>query len=161
MGVNLNGLQGKGPNGDINVTPLIDVVLVLLIIFMVLTPIIIEEMAVNLPQDTNTPPPEDKPEKQLLAAACEDGRFALNRQIFTLGEMGDELRRELKRKKSGKRVVFVDGHPDAAYEDVVRLMDTVRDAGAEKVGVAKLKASEDFKACEAKTPAAPSTPASP
>ena len=62
----LSGLQGPGANGDINVTPLIDVVLVLLIIFMVLTPIIIEEMAVNLPsqQRSENSACERKPRKK-------------------------------------------------------------------------------------------------
>ena len=54
MAIKLQGLKGGGAQSDINITPLIDVVLVLLIIFMVLTPIIIEEMAVNLPDKTET-----------------------------------------------------------------------------------------------------------
>ena len=79
MGMKLKGTESSGPNGDINVTPLIDVVLVLLIIFMVLTPIIIEEMAVNLPQKTEKVESDNIPEDQLLVAACADGSFTLNR----------------------------------------------------------------------------------
>ncbi|MEL6343161.1 MAG: biopolymer transporter ExbD [Myxococcota bacterium] len=158
--MNLKGLQGKGPNGDINVTPLIDVVLVLLIIFMVLTPIIIEEMAVNLPQDK--PPPEEPPDKKpLIAAACGDGTFALNRKPLTLPEMGETLKRRLKGKSASKSVI-VKGHPDTMYEEIVKLMDTVRDAGAEKVVLSKPPANESdpFTGCEPLAAASPA-PATP
>ena len=104
MGLKLKGLQGAGANGDINVTPLIDVVLVLLIIFMVLTPIIIEEMAVNLPSDSESrPPPKDKPKDQVLVAACGDGTFSLNRKVMPLSELAEEVSRKMKRAAGTSR----------------------------------------------------------
>lgn len=148
---NLGGLSGPQANGDINVTPLIDVVLVLLIIFMVLTPIIIEEMPVNLPskQKNDKPPPPDKKNKPLLVATCADGTFTLNRKPYELAELHKQVRRQLKNKKdSDERVVFVDGHPEAPYDNMIELMDTVRDAGAERVGLVRPKEdAADFTAC--------------
>jgi biopolymer transport protein ExbD len=157
MGMKLKGTESSGPNGDINVTPLIDVVLVLLIIFMVLTPIIIEEMAVNLPQKTEKVESDNIPEDQLLVAACADGSFTLNRKPLALEELTVEVRKGLRRKKA--KSVFVDGHPDAGYGNMVQLMDAVRDAGAEKIGLAKLKTDTDFLACTQReaAPAAPPT----
>jgi len=146
--------KGKAAARDINVTPLIDVVLVLLIIFMVITPIMIYEMAVNLPDKTETVDREDLPKDQLLLAACKDGTIALNRTILSLEEVRKTLRRRLRLK--AKKTVFVDAHPDASYERVVVLLDTARDAGADRLGMASLKSPEDFSAC---SPAPPPPPA--
>jgi len=147
MSLKLKGLEGKGAQSDINVTPLIDVVLVLLIIFMVLTPIIIEEMSVNLPDKTEQVQKQDVPKDQLLAAVCEDGSFALNRKVMPLEDLRKQVKQQLRHKKP--KVVFVDGHPNAPYDEVVKLMDTVRDAGAEKIGLASIKDPDDFLACTA------------
>ncbi len=135
MGIEIDG--AKGPDGDINVTPLIDIVLVMLIIFMVLTPIVIEEMAVSLPEKTEVVQQEDMPKDQLLVAVYEDQTVALNKKVMPLDELRNALSKRLKTKT--KRVVFVDGHPDVDYGFMVKAMDAVRDAGAERVGLAKLK----------------------
>jgi biopolymer transport protein ExbD len=127
----------KGPEGDINVTPLIDIVLVMLIIFMVLTPIVIEEMAVNLPEQTEVVPQEDLPRDQLLVAVYDDGTVALNKKIMPMVDLRAALATRLKAKS--KRVVFVDGHPDAPYGFMVKAIDMVRDAGADRIGLAKMK----------------------
>jgi biopolymer transport protein TolR len=145
--------KGKPPTGDINVTPLIDVVLVLLIIFMVITPIVINEMAVNLPDKTETVEQDDLPQDQLVAAVCEDGTVALNTQVMPMEKLEEDVRLRLRSK--AQKVVFVDAHPDAPYEQVVILMDTVRTAGAEKLGVGSLKTPEEFRAC---SPAATDAP---
>ena len=72
-------IKKTASQSDINVTPLIDIVLVLLIIFMVLTPIMIYELSVNLPDKTETVEQEDDvPKDQLLLAVCKDGTMTLN-----------------------------------------------------------------------------------
>ena len=140
------GLQKKlALQSEINVTPLIDVVLVLLIIFMVLTPITISEMSVNLPDKTETVEQEDVPKEQLLLAVCEDGSFALNRTAYEAEELRDNLQRRLRAK--AKKVVFVDAHPEAGYHKVVTALDLARDAGADRLGMASLKTPADFTAC--------------
>lgn len=142
----LSGLQGPGANGDINVTPLIDVVLVLLIIFMVLTPIIIEEMAVNLPsQQRSENKPNDPNKKPLMVATCQDGSYTLNRKPMTLEDLHKQVRRQLKQKED--KVVFVDGHPEAPYDNMIALMHSVRAAGAERVGLVTPKEVDNFMAC--------------
>jgi len=144
-GGHIQSRPGKPAQSDINVTPLIDVVLVLLIIFMVLTPILIEEMAVHLPDKTETVEQEDMPEQQLVAATCADGTYALNRQVMDLPRMQEEISRQLRSKSS--HIVFVDAHPDVDYARVVDLIDAVRAAGADTVGMATLKTNEEFNAC--------------
>ena len=149
------GLKSKkAAQSDINVTPLIDIVLVLLIIFMVLTPIMIYELSVNLPDKTDTVEQDDVPKDQLLLAVCEDGSVALNRTAYELEALRTDLSKRLRSK--AKKVVFIDAHPDAGYEKVVALLDLARDAGAERLGLASLKTGDDFTACSA--PEAPPSP---
>ena len=153
MGMKLKGTESSGPNGDINVTPLIDVVLVLLIIFMVLTPIMINEMSVNLPDKTETVEQEDDvPKDQLLLAVCQDGSMTLNRSPFEVEALSETLTKRLRSK--AKKVVFVDAHPDANYGRVITALDMARDAGAERLGMASLKTADNFTACSAPVEAA-------
>jgi biopolymer transport protein TolR len=147
--------QGKPVASEINVTPMIDVVLVLLIIFMVLTPVMIYELMIKLPDKTETAEEDDLPKDQLLVAACKDGTITLNRNVIDIEDLSETLERRLKRKPKRKKTVFVDAHPDAGYDRVVELLDVAKDAGAEKLGLASLKTAEDFTACSAPTPESP------
>lgn len=139
MGAKLGGGSSPGGMDEINVTPLIDVVLVLLIIFMVLTPVTVRKMASNLPpvDDSPPPPPDQVPQDQLMVAVYVDGTTALNLKM----ETDDELRKDITNRLRGraKKSVFVDAHPDANYGRVVQVMDLVRQCGAEHVGFADLK----------------------
>ena len=90
---------------------------------------------------------DDVPKDQLLLAVCEDGSVALNRTPYELDALRTDLSKRLRSK--AKKVVFIDAHPDAGYENVVALLDVARDAGAERLGLASLKTGEDFTACSA------------
>jgi biopolymer transport protein TolR len=127
----------RPPDSDINITPLIDIVLVMLIIFMVLTPIKIQEMSADLPKKTEVVEQQDLPEDQLMVAAYADGTIALNKRRLSFDQLRDELHARLHAKQS--RVVFVDAAADASYDTVVRCMDIARDAGAERVALATMK----------------------
>ena len=85
--------------GEINVTPLIDIVLVLLIIYMVVTPVMLNQMSAELPDSTETVEQEDIPEEQLLVAACEDGTYAIDREVKDLPLIVEALRKKIKKKK--------------------------------------------------------------
>jgi len=77
--------------GDINVTPLIDIVLVLLIIYMVVTPVMLNQFLVNLPEKTETMDEDDIPDEQLLVAACLDGSYTLKSTKTELPEIVSTL----------------------------------------------------------------------
>jgi len=141
--------QGKPASRDINVTPLIDVVLVLLIIFMVIMPIFIYEMAVNMPKKTQVMAESELPFEPAKAAVCEDGSFAFNGELMSLEQLEMAVRKNLNARPSKyKRVVFIDGHPRAPFPQMVQLMDTVKVANAESIGIARLKTEEgEFDAC--------------
>ena len=133
-------MKGGGePQSDINVTPLIDILLVLLIIFIISTPRVVHEIALNMPSRTETRQrqnDDDRP-NQLMVAVYEDATTALNRSLMTHDELLMRLTAELKARES--KVVFVDAHPNVSYDAVVTVMDLVRQAGPDKVGLAKLK----------------------
>ena len=131
----------KGGMDEINVTPLIDVVLVLLIIFMVLTPITLQKMAAELPpiDDDTPPPPPSQQDEQLMVAIYDDSSLALNLVPMDEARLQEELQKRLRGRPSAKRNVFVDAAPEAIYEQVVHIVDVARDSGAERVGFADMK----------------------
>jgi len=137
MGLKIDTGNSQGPDSDINVAPLIDVVLVMLIIFMVAVPIKIDEIAANLPKKTEVVEQKDMPEDQLVIMGWTDGSYGLNKVTMELDDVYEELRVRLKFKKS--RVVFVDAHPDVPVHRIVKMMDVARMSGAERVAMARLK----------------------
>jgi biopolymer transport protein TolR len=137
MGMKIDTGPASGPSSEINVAPLIDVVLVMLIIFMVAVPIKIDEIAANLPKKTEVVEQQDMPEDQLVIMGWTDGKYGLNKLPMELDDVYEELRVRLKFKKS--RVVFVDAHPDVTVDRIVKMMDVARMAGAERVAMARLK----------------------
>ena len=169
--------SNQGGMDEINVTPLIDVVLVLLIIFMVLTPITVQKMANNLPppdEEEPPPPPPDQPPDQLMLAVYEDGTLSLNLKEGSDEELMKEIGLRLRSKE--KKTVFIDAHPKANYARVVAVMDLVRaqamDVDPEtkkavsqvKVGLADLKDEGPARLAPGQAlpvPGAPAAPAAP
>jgi biopolymer transport protein ExbD len=130
-------LGGKGFVSDINMTPLIDIVLVVLIIMMVNIPIQVEQMGVKLPSEeppVNPPPPNAD---QLVVALYEDGKVALNRTVYPEEAIFAQITQRLRSMTN--KIVFVDAHPTVEYGRVIDYVDLAKEAGAEKVGFAKLK----------------------
>ena len=72
-----------------------------------------------------------------MVAIYEDERLALNREYMTQAELSERLTAEMKGRES--KVIFVDAHPDLSYAYVVEIFDLVRDAGPDKVGLARVK----------------------
>lgn len=130
-------LHSKGAMADMNITPLIDILLVVLIIMMVNIPIQIEEMGIKLPSRETMENPPDTPIEQLVIAVYADGQLALNRKAMTEEILFYEITRRLR--PMDKKNVFIDAHPDIEYGRVVDMMDLAREAGASRVGLAKLK----------------------
>ncbi len=130
----------EGAFNDLNLTPLIDVVLVVLIIMMVSMPIQVNEMGVKVPDptpDEPPPPPPDQPPDQLVIALYADGKLALNRKLMTRERLNFELNRRLRAMV--KKNVFIDADLSVPFERVVEFVELARAANAEKVGLAKVK----------------------
>lgn len=123
----------KGAKADINVTPLIDVVLVLLIIFMVLTPSMLKHMTANVPRkaDENTPP--DPSNTPTIVELNKDREIAINSDPVSFEGVTEKISDRLKH--DSKKIVFFKIADDANYGDAVKLFDMVRGAGAKVLGI--------------------------
>jgi biopolymer transport protein ExbD len=144
----------KGGMSEINMTPLIDIVLVVLIIMMVNIPIQVEEMGLKLPNPHQEPPPVDQPPPdQLMIAIYSDGTLALNRRLMTEQVLFYEVTRRLR--PMDPKNVFIDAAPDVPYGRVVDMMDLSREAGAAKVGLTKMKDTGPLAPTEVAAGAAP------
>jgi biopolymer transport protein TolR len=127
----------KGPRGDINVTPLIDVVLVLLIIFMVLTPSMLKHLDATIPkkaEDTAAPPPTEAPIVVELTAKRE---LTVNGEPVQPEALAATLAERLRADR--QKVVFFKAEDQARYGEVVRFMDVARGAGARTLAVVSAK----------------------
>jgi biopolymer transport protein TolR len=123
-------------NSDINVTPLVDVVLVLLIIFMVVTPLLEKDIGVRIPdteQVTADPPP---PLDQLVVRVTAQGEVRVNDEPVTRGELEGRLRPILERQRRPEdRIVFIAADDGAVYGVVVQVLDSAKAAGAHTLGM--------------------------
>ncbi|MCK4304373.1 MAG: biopolymer transporter ExbD [Candidatus Eisenbacteria sp.] len=129
------GLEGLGQmRPTINVTPLVDVLLVLLIIFIMVAPILTKALQSEIPQKADQPLPAEYAKRQLVIHVCADGRLLLNREEVGLSSLPRRLR-EIFAQRGGQRVIFLDADQASVYGTVVKVMDLCRDGGVETIGV--------------------------
>jgi biopolymer transport protein ExbD len=119
-------------NSEINITPLADVMLVLLIIVMLIAPLLQKGVDVTLPEAANT---SDKPENdsQTVLAVTADGRFYVESVQTTEAELLSALQAELERKF--EKIVLIKADQDAQYADVMAVLDRLQRAGIEDIGL--------------------------
>ena len=123
-------------NTEINVTPLIDVVLVLLIIFMVLTPLQESELPVAVPASEQADDPSEMPPDQLIVYVAKDGNTKLNTQALQGDALLAALKERLATRKDTDKTVFVVAEDAASYGKLVAVIDTAKLAGAQTIGYA-------------------------
>ena len=131
MAMDLGGAKG-GVKSDINVTPLVDVMLVLLIIMMLVAPLLQQGVAVKLPTAANT---VDKPETQdqTVVAIGKNKELYVNAKPVTEGELATRINEILENKK--EKIVLIKADEEAAYSAVMAAMDQLRNAGVEDIGL--------------------------
>jgi len=118
---------------DINITPLVDVVLVLLIIFMVITPLLQMGYDVKVPPKTNNPNPGPPPTDLIIVSLTPDNKMYLNKEEVNQQTLSLRLTEILKNRSN--KTIFFSGDDGASYGDVVRVMDLCRTAGAKNMGI--------------------------
>jgi biopolymer transport protein TolR len=126
----MGGGSGKGVKNDINVTPLVDVVLVLLIIFMVTAPMMSRGIDVRLPR---TAAGSDATEDRLVVTVDRDGTIYLNDRPVNAQLLPERLKSEMQR--TGSEFVFLRADQEVPYGKVMTVMDQIKKAGADKVGM--------------------------
>ena len=120
---------------DINVTPLVDVMLVLLVVFMVVTPLLRQQLPIELPVAEHSRDSQDSSQVTLVAGA--DGSLLLNEQAVT-AEALDSALRDLYAARLEK-TIFLEADRSLPYSRVVDLMDACRAAGVERIGIVTKK----------------------
>ena len=132
MGMSV-GAKG-GPKSDINMTPMIDVLLVLIIIFMVITPLTPKGLEALVPQP---PPPGQKQslsdQRTVVIVIDANHHFQINSEDTDEQHMGDRLTEIFKTR--AERVVFVKGDPNLEFQTVAQAIDIAKGAGIDKIGL--------------------------
>jgi len=125
-----------GLTSEPNMTPMIDVLLVLLIIFMMIVPASRKTIDVQLP-DPNPPatPPSDAPQDQIILEVLPGGIFEINNQSVSGGRNGLLSRLQDIYNGRPQKLIFVKGAPDVKYQDVIFAMDMARGAGVTVIGI--------------------------
>jgi biopolymer transport protein TolR len=127
------GGGGKGVRADINVTPLIDVVLVLLIIFMVLVPSMLKELTANIPRKDESSTPPDPSASPVVVEYTAKGELSLNQEPIAPEALAEKVAEKIKYKS--QKVVFFKIEDEAPYGEAIRFMDIVKGAGATTLGI--------------------------
>jgi biopolymer transport protein ExbD len=124
-----------GPNSDINVTPLIDVVLVMLIIFMVVTPLLEKNLDVRVPDTEKVETVTEVPPDQLVVRIGAEGELKINYDKVSPEEYVDKLRAKLDRRKGDDKIVFFIAEDKANYARLIVALDGAKQAGAGVLGM--------------------------
>lgn len=137
MGMQTNNGGGRSVMSEINVTPFVDVMLVLLVIFMVTTPILYQGVDVNLPKTESRAMPSLDREKKVVVTLNSEGEIFIEDEQFSLSELRLEIRRVMS--EQGKEVreedVFLRADTTVPYGAVVEAMAEIRNAGVTKLGL--------------------------
>jgi biopolymer transport protein TolR len=134
MGMSLGGGGKARTTPTINVTPLVDVVLVVLIIFMVTIPMMTKTFWLNLPKDEkDAPPPPPSDNKPLVMTVDENGVIRVNQTVLSKAEAKQRVVRMLAAKN--QKVLYFDAHDQAPYGSAVEAMDLARTGGVRSIAM--------------------------
>jgi len=142
MGMDVGGESG-GSLSSPNVVPLIDILLVLIIIFMVITPLIPKGLDTLVPQpNPNQQQNVELENKTVVVQITKDGKVKINQEDSSFDQLGSRIEQIFKER--AEKIAFVKGDNEALFADVARAIDIMRGAGIDKIGLitAKLEAGQ-------------------
>jgi biopolymer transport protein ExbD/biopolymer transport protein TolR len=134
----MSGGGGGGLQSEINVTPMVDIMLVLLIIFMVVTPFLQQGITVALPKNMNNPDvdPNIIKESSIVISIPNDGEYYLGKQRLAKEQVKEKVDTLLKGiKNENDRIVYIKSGVGVSYGDVVNVINEVRQLGVDKIGL--------------------------
>jgi biopolymer transport protein TolR len=134
MSMAVGGGKG-GPMADINVTPMADIMIVLLIIFMVITPMLQKGVDVRLPVAGNTKDRKDEPKSIIVAVKKDTTTYLSGTKLGSQAELLPQVKERLQDLPEGARMVYLKADEGLPYSEVMKVMDILREAGTEEVAL--------------------------
>jgi biopolymer transport protein TolR len=134
MSMAVGGGKG-GPMADINVTPMADIMIVLLIIFMVITPMLQKGVDVKLPSAGNTKERKDEPKSIMVAVRKDSATYLSGLKLDNQAELLPKVKERLQDLPEGARMVYLKADEGLPYSEVMKVMDLLREAGTEEVAL--------------------------
>ena len=133
----MSGGGGGGLQSEINVTPMVDVMLVLLIIFMVVTPFLQQGITVAIPRETKYADEDTNINKEsaVIISVPNDREYYLGKKRVSLDDLKTEVEKALEKKKEEDRIVYVKSGIGVSYGEVVNVINAVREKGVDKIGL--------------------------
>jgi len=124
-------------NSEINVTPMVDVMLVLLIIFMIVTPLLQQGVSVNLPKEMNSPDedPDIAKDTSVIVAIPDNSNFYIGKEPYPLDTLGEKINRLMENKTPDKRIVYIKSGIEVDYGTVVNAVNEIRKQDIDKIGL--------------------------
>ena len=134
MAMAVGGKKG-GAISDINVTPMADIMIVLLIIFMVITPMLQKGVDVKLPQAGNTKEKKDEPKSITVALKRDMTLFLKGIKVENHPDLVGQVKTLLEDLPDGGKIVYLKADEELPYAEVMKVMDLCREAGAEEIAL--------------------------
>lgn len=133
----MGGNTNEEYNSEINVTPMVDIMLVLLIIFMVVTPLLQQGVSVNLPRDMQSPDEDTDitKESSVLVSIPNNDEFYIGKDKFSKEVMGEKIKKLMEGKTPDKRIVYVKSGVEVNYGTVVEAINIIRKQDIDKIGL--------------------------
>jgi len=124
-------------NSDINVTPMVDIMLVLLIVFMIVTPLLQQGVTVDLPKNMISPDEDEEIAKDtsVVVSIPNNGQFFIGKDPYPLDRLGETIKAKMEGKAAKKRIVYIKSGINVEYGTVVQAIDTIRKQDIDKVGL--------------------------
>jgi biopolymer transport protein TolR len=135
MGASIGGTSEY--NSEINVTPMVDVMLVLLIIFMIVTPLLQQGVTVNIPKEMMASEEDGDITKDtsVVISIPDNNNFYLGKEQFPLDTLGEKIKTMMKDKAPDKRIVYIKSGVEVDYGTVVEAIDIIRKQDIDKIGL--------------------------
>ena len=134
MSMAVGGKKG-GPMADINVTPMADIMIVLLIIFMVITPMLQKGVDVKLPQASNSKERKDEPKSIVVAIRKDSATYLGSQKLDDQSQLQPLIKERLQDLPEGARMIYLKADQELPYSEVMKVMDLCREAGVEEVAL--------------------------